>query len=79
MKGVLSMKTNVGTTDRIIRLIIGIILVTVGIFFKSWIIVLVGVLALLTGIVGWCYLYVPFGINTRKTKQPDNDVTEKKE
>jgi len=71
------MKTNVGTTDRIIRLIIGIILVTIGILLKSWVIVLVGVLALLTGIVGWCGLYIPFGINTHRTKQPGNDVTQK--
>ncbi len=69
------MKTNIGTTDRIIRVIIAAILVilyftnvatgTLGIVF------LVGAIVLLiTTLTGFCGLYKPFGINTCKVKEP---------
>lgn len=66
------MKKNVGTADRIIRLIVAGVLA--GLFFGNVVsgtlgivmVVLAGVFTL-TAIVGFCPLYAPFGIKTCKT------------
>jgi len=63
------MKANMGTIDRVIRILAG--LLVIGLFFMSVItgtlaiilLVLAGVF-ILTGIVGVCPLYMPFGIST---------------
>jgi hypothetical protein len=61
------MKRNVGKTDRIIRIVIGILIAVAGVVFKSWW-GLLAIIPLFTGIVGWCALYVPFGISSTKKK-----------
>ena len=62
------MKVNEGSTDRAIRIIVGLVLISlVFIGPKSawgWI----GILPLATGLVGFCGLYALLGINTCKTK-----------
>lgn len=60
------MTANVGTTDRIIRLVLALVLFTL--FFilpgdAKWIGV-AGFIPLITGLVNWCPLYTIFGINT---------------
>ena len=67
------MKCNVGTVDRVLRIVIGIVLLWLGIFVLgsggwSWVLIVIGALALLTGLAGRCGLYVPLGISTCKTK-----------
>jgi predicted RND superfamily exporter protein len=57
------MKKNVGQIDRIIRIIVGLIILAVGYYFRSWW-GLVGLLPLLTAIIGYCPPYQLFGINT---------------
>ena len=61
------MKNNVGSADRKIRLIAGLIIIFLGIYFKNWWGV-VGVIPIVTGVIGWCPAYLPFGISTCKTK-----------
>lgn len=61
------MKRNVGKTDRIIRIIAGIVIISLGIIFESWL-GLFGIIPIVTAITGACGLYLPFGINTRKDK-----------
>lgn len=61
------MKTNVGSADRIIRIIIGLGILAAGFYFKNWL-GLVGLVPILTAIVGVCPAYVPFGLNTCSTK-----------
>ncbi|MBN2213341.1 MAG: DUF2892 domain-containing protein [Bacteroidales bacterium] len=61
------MKSNLGKTDRIIRIIIGVLIAAAGVIFKSWW-GLLAIIPLFTGITGWCGLYVPFGISTAKKK-----------
>ncbi|MEN3044206.1 MAG: DUF2892 domain-containing protein [Candidatus Hydrothermales bacterium] len=59
------MKKNVGGIDRWIRIILGIIIIFLGIYFKSlW--GIIGLVPLITGIIGFCPLYLPFGISTCK-------------
>ena len=62
------MEKNVGTLDRIIRIVIALAIFGAGFYFKSWF-GLIGLIPLFTGVVGWCGLYVPFGINTCKIKK----------
>ena len=62
------MKTNVGTADRVIRILVGLALLSLVFLLESnarWL-GLVGVLPLVTGLVGWCALYKPFGIDTSR-------------
>ncbi len=61
------MKSNVGKTDRIIRIVVGLLIGAAGVVFKSWW-GLVGIIPLFTGIIGFCGLYLPFGISTVKKK-----------
>ncbi len=59
------MKKNVGTTDRWIRVIIGLAIIGAGIYFKSWW-GLVGLIPIGTALAGTCLLYLPFRISSRK-------------
>lgn len=63
------MKTNVGSIDRLIRVIVGLGILGLGAYFNNWW-GLIGVLPILTAIAGYCPLYVPFHINTHKPKLP---------
>lgn len=59
------MKRNIGKTDRIIRVLIGFIVIAVGAYFKSWW-GAIGLLPILTAALGWCPPYALFGISTCK-------------
>ncbi len=65
-------KSNESTTDRILRIIVGIISLTVGYSTLSGvaqtIAYVIGAVALITGAIGFCGLYALLGISTRKTK-----------
>ncbi len=54
-----------GNTDRIIRIIVGVIVIVLGIFFKSWW-GAIGLIPLATSLIGWCPLYAPFKFSTMK-------------
>ena len=62
------MKSNVGGVDRVLRIVLGLVLVglaatgTVG--WWGWL----GIVPLATGLVGWCPPYAIFGISTCKMK-----------
>ena len=61
------MKCNIGKTDRIIRVLIGLIVVAVGVYLKSWW-GAIGLVPLFTAAIGWCGLYTLFGMSTCKAK-----------
>ena len=63
------MKTNVGSLDRIIRILAGLAILGAGCYFKSWW-GLIGFGPLLTGIVRFCPASLPFGLSTCPAK-PD--------
>lgn len=62
------MKSNVGGIDRILRIVVGLVLIgltvtgTIGVW--GWL----GVVPLATGAIGWCPPYAIFGWNTCATK-----------
>lgn len=58
---------NVGTVDRIIRLIAGSLIIGVGIYFQSWW-GIIGIVPILTAVIGHCGMYLPFGLSTCKMK-----------
>jgi hypothetical protein len=69
-------RRNVGGSDRVLRVTLGAILFFAGLFVltgKSRLgvtLAVVGLLALLTGIVRFCVLYIPFGISTARSGEP---------
>ena len=68
------MKPNMGTTDKILRILVAIILI--GLYFANMIsgtiaivlLVIAGVF-ILTSFISFCPLYFPFGISTRKKEK----------
>jgi hypothetical protein len=63
------MYQNLGTIDRIIRVIAGIAIGALGLAYQN-LLGLLGIIPLLTAGIGLCPLYLPFGISTRKPAQP---------
>jgi hypothetical protein len=57
------MNPNVGSLDRILRLIVGLAVLGAGYYYKSWF-GLIGFVPLLTAAIGWCPAYIPFGLST---------------
>lgn len=69
------MKTNEGTVDRVLRIIVGIALIAIGVWVVGsqawiWTLTIVGIVLLVTGIIGWCGIYTLFGVSTKK-KEPE--------
>ena len=70
-------KRNVGILDRIARLTLGTVLLPSGLFWLGGlqgnvlglVTASLGMLGLVTGLTGFCPLYVPFGINTREKER----------
>ncbi len=62
------MKCNVGKTDRLIRIIIGLVILVLGYIYSSWW-GIVGLVPLLTGLFRWCPAYLPYKISTDKSEK----------
>lgn len=62
-------KNNVGKTDRIIRVILGVLLIGNVFFALQHPIGWLGVILVLTGIAGICPLYSLLGINTKSAAE----------
>lgn len=65
------MMKNMGSADRIIRLIV--VAVIAALYFAGQITgtaaIILGIIAIaffLTSLIGWCPIYAPFGISTKK-------------
>ena len=54
---------NTGRPDRMIRIVAGLAILTLGLLFQSWW-GLVGFAPLMTGVSGFCPLYQLLGVNT---------------
>jgi hypothetical protein len=62
------MKTNVGSIDRVLRIALGGCLIAWAAAFDGPALAYLGVIPLLTGLVGTCGLYSLLGINTCRIK-----------
>lgn len=58
------MKLNEGTVDRILRVLVGIIVLSLAFVGPKTPWAYLGVIPLLTGIIGFCPLYAVLGVNT---------------
>jgi hypothetical protein len=68
------MKKNVGSVDKVIRIILGVVIITFGIYNQSWW-GLVGLVPLFTAFITWCPVYSLIGVSTdRKIKVEKLDL-----
>ncbi|MBC3806496.1 DUF2892 domain-containing protein [Undibacterium seohonense] len=58
------MKVNVGSTDRLIRVVVGVALIAAAVtgYIGMW--GYIGIVPILTGTLRFCPAYMPFGIST---------------
>ena len=62
------MKYNVGSIDRLLRIIVGLLIAILGVMFDSWW-GLIGLVPLATGLFQFCPLYWPLKISTIKKEE----------
>ena len=65
----ISMTKNVGGADRIIRIVVGIALIAAAATGAIGVWGYIGVVALATGLMGWCPPYAILGFNTCSMKK----------
>lgn len=71
----MKVRRNVGGVDRLLRVVVGGALLTLGIVLLAsgcpcgWVNVVLGGLGLVTGVTGFCLIYLPFGFSTARTTQ----------
>ncbi len=64
------MKPNVGGIDRTLRIVLGLALLGAGYYYKNWW-GLIGLVPILTALVRFCPVYLPFGLSTCAVKRDD--------
>ena len=68
------MKKNMGSTDKVIRILIALVIVILA-FAKvitgtlAIVLLILAAIFILTSLISFCPLYLPFGINTGKKKE----------
>lgn len=63
------MKSNVGGMDKIIRILAGIVLLALAIMGIGAPWTYIGIVPLVTGLMGWCPAYLLIGVNTCPLKK----------
>lgn len=71
------MGQNVGMADRMVRIILAVVFIILALLYSPWWFI-PAVIALVTGIVGWCGLYELFGWSTCPTGKPVKQAPVKK-
>ena len=69
------MKSNMGTADRAIRVLVAICIAALYFMGKlsgtlALVLEVIAVAFIVTSLIGWCPLYMPFGISTRRSGGP---------
>lgn len=59
---------NVGGIDRVLRILVGLALIALAATGTVGLWGYIGVVPLLTGLIGWCPAYLPLGIKTCRAK-----------
>jgi hypothetical protein len=57
------MRSNLGSTDKIIRAILGVAIIGAGVYLNSWW-GLVGIVLISEVLISWCPAYAVFGVST---------------
>ena len=58
------MSCNVGDLERMLRILGGMSIIGIGLALPTWW-GLLGIIPVVTGIIGWCPAYLPFNISTK--------------
>ncbi len=61
------MECNVGTTEKVIRIAVGILILLAGLAFRNWW-GIIGLAPLITGATGYCPVSKVLGVNTCKPR-----------
>jgi len=77
------MKKNIGRTDKYIRIIGGVVILLLGIYFRSWL-GLLGFIPLVLAFMGWCPIYTLLGVDTcplpqNEEMEEDAEIEKEKE
>ena len=59
------MKCNIGKTEQTIRIVMGIVILLIGLYFRSWWGV-IGIVPIITGAIRYCPLSDVLGVSTCK-------------
>jgi hypothetical protein len=62
------MNKNVGGFDRMLRVVVGVVLVALAATGTVGVWGYIGIVPILTGAIGWCPAYLPFGFSSCKTR-----------
>jgi len=62
------MLKNVGSIDKVVRYIAGIVIIGLGLYYGSWW-GAIGIVPIGTALTGTCPAYLPFGLSTCKTSK----------
>ena len=65
------MKCNIGGTERFIRLVVGVIMLFLGLYLRSWW-GIIGLVPLITGAIRYCPISAVLGISTCKADLKDH-------
>jgi len=67
------MKANVGGIDKVLRIVVGIVLLALIFVLRNesglWLWGLIGIVPLVTGLMNWCPAYSILGLNTCPMKE----------
>lgn len=66
-----TMTKNIGNTERILRIVAGLVLVALAATGTVGLWGYIGIVPLATGLLGWCPPYAMLGISTCSVKKPD--------
>lgn len=58
------MEKNIGQIDRVLRILIGAVILWQGVLMSNIILIVLGSVLILTGLVGKCGIYKMLGVNT---------------
>jgi membrane protein implicated in regulation of membrane protease activity len=63
------MKKNVGSAERVIRVVLGLVVLSLAFIGPKSTWAYLGIIPLATGLIGWCPPYALFGFSTCKTSK----------
>lgn len=66
------MKRNIGNLDRIIRIVVGLVIIGLGVAYGSWL-GIIGVVPLATAVIGWCPPYAMLGMSTCRVAEKESE------
>jgi hypothetical protein len=64
----MNMTSNIGAMDRVLRAVLGLVVIALGFYFGTWWGAL-GAVLLVTAAINWCPIYAVLGVSTCPVKR----------